>query len=117
MLDFFATKVIPKYPGLMNDFRSPENHFIMDKAFKVINAYRRQFSDKNWRYTWFEWFWIVMYAQTFTAGRAAKMMLSLDGKEKRLSRVYIKDRVQPVMKFWEEFFCYSTIFLNLLQDS
>jgi hypothetical protein len=32
-----------------------------------------------------------MYAQAFTPGRAAKMLLSLDKEENRLSHKYIRD--------------------------
>ncbi len=79
-MDFYA-KVLAKYGGIHIKILSKNDKEALRKAFDIINKYRRQFYDRNYRYTWYEWFWIVRYAQAITPRRAAKMLLALDGKE------------------------------------
>jgi len=43
------------------------------------------------------------------------MLLSLDGKEGSMSPKHIKDQMQSVIKFWEEFIHYSPYFFNFLK--
>jgi hypothetical protein len=113
-MDFYA-KVLAKYYYIFTKYLFEEKKEILKKAFSVINTYRKQFSNRNWRYTWFEWFWIVRYAQAFSTRRAAKMLLALDGKEGSMSPKHIKDQMQSVIKFWEEFIHYSPYFFNFLK--
>lgn len=92
---------------------------LLKKGFDIINKYRRQFYDRNYRYTWYEWFWIIRYAQAFTPRRAAKMLLVLDGEEQgaggRISPKHIKDNINPVMQFWQDFFYYTPYFFSYLK--
>ena len=110
-INFYA-KVLAKYPGILTRLLSGEREQILTKAFNVVDTYRKQFSNRNWRYTWFEWFWIVRYAQAFTPRRAAKMLLALDGEEGRISPKHIKDQIKPVLKFWEDFIYYCRYFFK-----
>jgi hypothetical protein len=113
-MDFYA-KVLAKYYYVFTKHLFEEKKEILKKAFDIINTYRKQFSNRNWRYTWFEWFWIVRYAQAFSTRRAAKMLLALDGKEGSMSPEHIKDQMHSVLKFWEEFIHYSPYFFNFLK--
>ena len=106
-MDFYA-KVVAKY-GLIPIKILTENEMeLLKKGISIIDKYRRQFYDRNYRYTWFEWFWIVRYAQAFSPRRAAKMLLVLDGDEQgtggRLSPKHIKDNINPIMQFWKDYF-------------
>ena len=74
-INFYA-KVLAKYPGILTRLLSGEREQILTKAFNVVDTYRKQFSNRNWRYTWFEWFWIVRYAQAFTPRRVCEDVTS-----------------------------------------
>jgi hypothetical protein len=118
-MDFYA-KVLAKYGCIPTKILSEEEIKILRKAFDIINKYTRQFYDRNYRYTWYEWFWIVRYAQAFTPGKAAKMLLALDGEHGegdmgRISPKHIKDKINPVLKFWQDYFNYSPYFFNFLK--
>jgi hypothetical protein len=113
-MDFYA-KVLARYPDVLTKVLSGENRQILTKAFDVIKTYRKPFSNRNWRYTMFEWFWIVRYAQAFTPRRAAKMLVALDREEGRISPKHIKDQIEPILKFWEEFFSYGPYFFKFLK--
>jgi hypothetical protein len=109
--DFYA-KVIATYPELMAYARKHEEE--IGKAFDVINTYRIQFPNHNWRYTLYEWLWIAKYAQKERIGKTRNMLSSLDGQAGRISRKYIKNQIDPVMKFWEDFVRYAPYFFKFL---
>jgi len=93
---------------------------LLKKGFNIIDKFRRQFYDGNYCYTWYEWFWIVRYAQAFTPRRAAKMLLVLNGEEEqgaggRLSIKYIKNNINPVIQFWQDYFYYTSYVLSYLK--
>ena len=118
-MDFYA-KVVAKYGCIPTKIFSENDIEGLEKGFDIINKYRRQFYDRNYRYTWLEWFWIVRYAQAFSPKKAAKMLLALDGEEQgeaggRMSPKYIKDNINPVMRFWQDYFCYSPYFFSYIQ--
>ena len=81
------------------------------EGIKVYYEYTAQFYNPNWRYTWYEWFWIVRYAQVFTAGKAVKMLRYLDGDNGKISRKYIRDQIDRVLDFWKRFLLYIPFFL------
>jgi hypothetical protein len=118
-MDFYA-KVLAKYGCIPTKIVSEEDIKILRKAFDIINKYTRQFYDRNYRYTWYEWFWIVRYAQAVTPGNAAKMILALDGElgegaRGGISPKHIKDKIKPVLKFWQDYFYFSPYFFNFLK--
>ncbi|MGG6460302.1 MAG: hypothetical protein ACM3JQ_02630 [Candidatus Eiseniibacteriota bacterium] len=108
--DFYAI-VLARYPSIKKKFTDMKD--TMNKAFEVIDTYRKQFSDRNYQYTYIEWFWIVRYAQVTSARRAIKMLTALDGEEEKLSTKHVKDKMNSVLKFWEEFIQYSPHFFRL----
>ena len=112
--DFYAI-VLAKHNYIFAELLAGNNEEVLRKSFDVIDNYRRQFWDRNYRYTWYERYWIVRYAQAFTPRRAAKMLLALDGEKGRLSPKHVKDMVKPVIKFWEDYFNYSPYFFNFLK--
>src|SRR5690348_16538798 len=117
-MDFYA-KVLAKYGCVPTNILSESDIEVLKKGFDIINKYRRQFYDRNYRYTWYEWFWIVRYAQAFTPRRAAKMLSVIDGEEQgaggRISPKHIKDNINLVMKFWQDYFYYSPYFFSYLK--
>ncbi len=117
-MDFYA-KVVAKYDCIPTKSFSENDIEGLKKGFDIINKYRRQFYDRNYRYTWYEWFWIVRYAQAFTPRKAAKMLLALDGEEQgaggRMSPKHIKDNINPVMQFWQDYFYYTPYFFSYLK--
>ncbi|HEY9388005.1 MAG TPA: hypothetical protein VIP70_13270 [Nitrososphaeraceae archaeon] len=117
ILDFYATKVVVKYPSfLINEVLSPEKYSRLKKGFEIFERYREPFSKKNWRYTWVERLWIAIYAKTEGIGRTLNMLRALDGeKEGRVSRKYIKDLPQPTLKFWEEYVEYGCYLFEFLE--
>lgn len=122
-MDFYA-KVLAKYYHHTKYFL--ENYKeVLTKAFDIVDKYRKPFYDINYRYTWYEWFWIVRYAQAFTPRRAAQMLLALDGdggkgEEKGKGRIiisslrHINDMKDPVMEFWHDYFYYVPYFFHFL---
>jgi hypothetical protein len=116
-IDFYA-KVAAKH-GLIKILTENDMEMLR-KAFNVIDKYRKQFYDRNYRYTWFEWFWIARYAQAISPSRAAKMLLALDGDEQgaggRISLKHFKDNINLVMQFWKDYFYYSPYFFSFLKD-
>jgi hypothetical protein len=110
-MDFYA-KVIATYPELMAYAHKHEEK--IGKAFDVINTYRIQFPNHNWRYTLYEWLWIAKYAKKEGIGKTRDMLSSLDGQAGRISRKYIKNQIDPVMKFWEDFVRYAPYFFKFL---
>jgi hypothetical protein len=110
-MDFYA-KVIGTYPELMAYVRNHEEK--IRKAFEVINAYRTQFPNHNWRYTLYEWLWIAKYAKKVGIGKTRNMLSSLDGQAALMSRTYLKNQIDPIVKFWEDFFSYSSYFFEFL---
>lgn len=111
--DFYAI-VLARYPSIKKKFTEMKD--TMNKAFEVIDTYRKQFSDRNYQYTYIEWFWIVRYAQVTSARRAIKMLMALDGEEEKLSTKHVKDKMNSVLKFWEKFIQYSPHFFNFLTE-
>jgi hypothetical protein len=113
-MNFYAT-VLYKYNVSLKDLPEESKSF-WRKAFEVINIYRKQFSNKNWRYTLYEWFWIARYAKSQTPRIAANMLQALDGKvEGRMSPKQIKNRIEPTLEYWREFFIYGSCFFEFLK--
>ena len=82
------------------------------KACKLLDKYREPFVDNNWFYTWFEWFWIIAYADVFTPGRP-NMLKEIDGViDGKISTKYIRLHKQKVLDFWEEFLEYTPHFFK-----
>jgi hypothetical protein len=77
-MDFYA-KVLAK-SGISLETLPQEILDILKKAFNTIKQYRKQFSNKKRYYTWYEWFWIVRYAQVETSRLATNMLETIDGK-------------------------------------
>lgn len=92
-----------------------ENEDIYTKAFEVINQYRKQFSDRNYRFTYFEWFWIIRYAQVTTPRNTVRMLIALDGKEGIVSTMHIKNKMRSVLVFWNEFNRYGPYFFKFVK--
>jgi hypothetical protein len=115
MSDFFATRVAVKYPSLIIEYQSPEKVSFMDEAFKMVNTYREQFSNKKWRYTWVEWFWIVAYTKSENIGKTRSMLRALDGKEGIMSYRHVRNMIERVIKFWEDYFEYVSYFFEFFQ--
>jgi hypothetical protein len=116
----FYAKVLAKYGGIPIKILSENDREALRKACDIVNKYSRQFYDRNYRYTWYEWFWIVRYAQAVSSRRAAKMLLALDGEGEersrdRISPKHIKDKINPVIKFWQDFFYYARYFFYFLK--
>ena len=48
------------------------------------------------------------------------MLLALDGEEQgaggRISLKHIKDKINPVMQFWQDFFYYAPYFFSFLES-
>lgn len=109
----FYAKVVGMYSKLMAYLNEHEEK--LKKAFNVINRYRNQFPNHNWRYTWYEWFWIIRYAQKEGFGKTKQMLLSLDGDGHSLSRKGIRDQITPTMNFWKDFLTYAPIFFEFLR--
>jgi hypothetical protein len=81
---------------------------LLEKACKLLDKYRKPFVNNNWFYTWFEWFWIIAYADVFTPGKAVNMLKELDGViDGKISTKYIRIHKQKVLDFWEEFLEYA----------
>jgi hypothetical protein len=114
ILDFIESKVTVRYPEIMAKYLSAENRSVMKKAFDVINRYREQFSNKNYRYLWFEWFWIVKYSDFETPKIASNMLAVLDDEKDTISAKQIKNRKEQTLNFLEDFFCYSRVFFLFL---
>ncbi|MGB0028190.1 MAG: hypothetical protein WBP64_15245, partial [Nitrososphaeraceae archaeon] len=112
-MDFYA-QVVGKHDYIYTQYLS-ENYEVLKQAFAIINRFRKHFSDRNYRYTLYEWFWIVRYAHVFTPGKSDKMLLALDGDGGKISLKHIRDMIRPVMKFWEKYFCYSPYFFEFLK--
>jgi hypothetical protein len=89
----------------------------LKKGFDTVKRYRKQFSDRNWRYTWHEWFWIIRYANFRTPGAASKMLLALDGKEGMISPKHIRNKREAVLRFWTEYFEYSPDFFDFISKA
>jgi hypothetical protein len=111
----FYGQVLYKYNVSLKDLPE-ESKYFWRKAFEVINIYRKQFSNKKWCYTLYEWFWIARYAKFRTPRIAANMLQALDGKvEGRMSPKQIKNRIEPILEYWREFFIYGSCFFEFLK--
>jgi hypothetical protein len=110
----FLFKVLMKYDYIKLG-SLPENGkpWIVRDGYYILREYMSQFSNKKWFYTWFEWFWIVMYARVETAAIASKMTEQIDGKEKMISAKQIKNRKQSTLDFLEKFIYYYHVYVNL----
>jgi hypothetical protein len=82
------------------------------RGFELICKYREPFYDKNWRYTWVEWYYIVKYAEAESCRKAAKMLRALDGEKGRMSRRYIQRQKEPVLSFAKDFDEYVGYFVD-----
>ena len=115
-LDFCATKMSIRYPTIVIDeFQNPEKYPALKRAINIIGKYMRPFSNKRYRYTWYDWFWISAYCEAEGAGKAISLLRKLDGRDVRLSRKYIKARLQPTFEFWEEFLKYTAYFFKFIK--
>jgi hypothetical protein len=84
---------------------------------RVKNA--GQFYDRNFKYTWYEWFWIIRYAEAHTAKRSAKMLSVLDGtkgEREKISPKHIKNKKNIVIGFWQDYFYYVPYFFKFLKS-
>jgi hypothetical protein len=111
--DFFFNKVLVKHSYVLTAEYIPEERMSrILKGFEVICKYREPFYDKNWRYTWVEWYHIVMYAEAKSSRKAAKMLRALDGEEGRISHRYIQRQKGPVLSFAKDFDEYAGYFFD-----
>ena len=81
----------------------------------MVNTYREQFSNKKWRYMWVEWFWIVAYTKSENIGKTRSMLRALDGKEGIMSNRHIRNMIERVIKFWEDYFEYVPYFFEFFR--
>ena len=85
------------------EYISEEERKLMLKGLDVYAKYSESFYNRNWRYTWFEWFVIALYAREKGPRRAARMLRALDSTDKSLSYEYIRDRISPTLDFLKEY--------------
>jgi hypothetical protein len=99
----FYKKVLRKHPYIITE-RPAEYLSLVKKGAKVFNEYRNSLFYQNWKYTLYEWFWIVAYAKSEGIGKALSMLKVLEDKtEGKISRIHIKKMLEHVTRFWEEF--------------
>ena len=115
-MDFY-TRAIGTHPKLMAYLHEHEEE--LGKAFDVINKYRNQFPNHNWRYTWYEWFWIARYAQEKGVSKAQHMLRELDGGlegkvRQVLSGEQVRNQIGVTMNFWKDFESYTPNFWEFL---
>ena len=55
----FYAKIIRKHPYAINDYLTKEEWNFMHKGLEVYAKYSTPFYNKNWGYTWYEWFVII----------------------------------------------------------
>lgn len=104
-------KAILNYSEHMKQTLPGEMLPLILEGAKVYSEYMAQFYNPNWKYTWYEWFWIVRYAQAFSVGKAVKMLRYLDGDNGKISRKYVRDQIDRVLDFWKRFLLYIQFFL------
>ena len=109
------TRVLFKYPSLMKKFKDEGKDPLIQKGSVFLNKYRQPFSDARWRYLWIEHFWIALYAHVVSPRQGARMVGILDGQVGgKISPKYIKDRIQPAIEFWCNFFEFVPHYLRYL---
>ena len=127
ILDFILVVLLTKRPpgtemNVLDEMFNgkAKNSTNLGKGFDVINKYRKQLFDGRWHYKWFEWFWIVRYAQFRGPNAASRMLLAIDNlKGARIAPKYIRSRIAPTIDICNDFLEYSPYihqFLNLLYD-
>jgi len=102
---YFYEKVLLKHPYIITE-RLAETEYLslIKKGAKVFNKYRKALFYQNWKYTLYEWFWIVAYAKSEGIGKTLRMLRALDGeKEGKVSRRHIRKMLGCTIRFWEEF--------------
>ena len=105
------TKAIANHSEHMKETLPAEILPSIKEGIRVYYEYLAQFYNPNWRYKWYEWFWIVRYAQVFSVGKAVNMLRYLDGDNGKISRKYIRDQIDRVLNFWIRFLLYIPFFL------
>jgi len=104
-------KAIANHSKHMEQTLPGEMFPLIQEGAKVYDEYMAQFANLNWKYTWYEWFWIVRYAQVFSVGKAVKMLKYLDGDNGKISHKYIRDQIDRVLDFWKRFLLYIPLLL------
>ena len=101
----FYEKALRKNPHIITEGQADTEYLSRaKKGAKVFNKYRDSLFNQNWKYTLYEWFWIVAYAKSEGIGKALSMLKALDvKKEGKISRRHIKKMLERVMRFWEDF--------------
>jgi hypothetical protein len=108
-------RVLCKYPSLIEKIKNEGKYPLIDKGSRVLNHYRKPFSYKRWKYSWIEQFWIILYAHVVSAREAARMIRAIDGQGiRKLSARHIKNQMEPVIRFWSDFFKYIPFYLGYL---
>ncbi len=115
MLDF-GSIVVAKYPKVFSEYFSTKNYPVMNMAFEVVNEYLKQFSNRDWQYLLFEWFWIIRYSEVETYVKTKRMLQGLDGEKGRISIRQIKNRKASTLDFLENFFYYFPKFFAFLSN-
>jgi hypothetical protein len=114
----FYEKVLCKHAYVITEYITEIERNIIAKGVEIFNRYRDQFSNKKFLYTWYEWLWICAYAMIEGVGKTRSMLRQLnadDGQKRRiLSRIHIRNMIERVIKFWEDYFKYIPYFFGLL---
>ncbi|MGB7884231.1 MAG: hypothetical protein WBL44_16010, partial [Nitrososphaeraceae archaeon] len=109
-------RALMKHPPFLKEINDGRFSLIQ-KGSQLFNRYREPFSNARWMYTWAEWFWIVLYAHVVSTREAARMISALDGQSMRkLSSKRIKNQIEPVIYFWQDFFEYVPHYLAYLNE-
>jgi hypothetical protein len=115
VLEFYTARLPYKYPHfMMKEILSPEKHSTIHKAGEIYDRYVKQFSNKRWQYTRVERFWIVVFAKSRGIGNTRGMLRALDGERGRVSNKYIKNLIEPTLKFWKDYYKYIPYLFELL---
>ena len=69
----FYEKVLCKHPYIITA-AGKEYLSLVEKGAKVFNEYTNSLFHQNWKYTLYEWFWIVLYANIEGIGKALSML-------------------------------------------
>ena len=112
----FGSIVVAKYPKIFSEYFSIKNYPVINMAFEVVNEYLKQFSNRDWQYLLFEWFWIIRYSEVETYGKTKRMLQELDGERGKISIRQIKNRKASTLNFLENYFYYFPKFFAFLSN-
>jgi hypothetical protein len=113
---FFYEKVLSKHPYIITERLAPEFISLTKRGVEVFNEYRHALFDQNWKYTLYEWFWIVAYAKAEGIGKTLTMLKAIDGqKVGRISHRHIKKMLERVIRFWEDFHKYCPYLFKFIE--